>query len=73
MEAIKTSTLSAKGQTTVPAAIRRILDIKPGDSIRYDIKENAVRISKVEKIDLQWARALEKTLTEWEGEDDDDL
>ncbi len=73
MGAFKISTLSAKGQTTIPAEIRRLLDIHPGDSIRYEVEGNSVNLCKAQKIDLQWARALEKTLSEWEGDEDDDL
>ncbi len=31
------STLTSKGQTTVPAEVREMLNLKPGDKIRYVI------------------------------------
>jgi len=67
------STISAKGQTTIPVAVRRALEIGPGDAIRYDIDSDDVRIVKADLMDLPWARALQPTLAEWEGEEDDDL
>lgn len=73
MDKLSTSTLSAKGQTTIPAAIRRRLGIRPGDTIKYEVEDGAVRICKVEAIDIEWARALESTLTEWSTDEDDDL
>ena len=73
MSDVVISTLSAKGQTTIPVAIRRLLKIEPGDAIKYEADGEAVRIQKAEKMDLQWARALEATLTEWTDEADDDL
>ena len=38
------STVTAKGQTTIPAEIRRKLDLKPGDRILYLEEEGRVRI-----------------------------
>ena len=73
MSELEYSTLSSKGQTTIPAAVRRQLDIHPGDALCYQIEEGSVRLSKVEKVDLEWARALEGTLGEWAGDEDDDL
>ena len=67
------STISKKGQTTIPAAVRKLLHAGPGDIIRYEVKEDGVRIQKLEGIDLKWAKAIESTLTEWSGHEDDDL
>jgi antitoxin PrlF len=35
-----TATLSSKGQTVIPKAIRQELGLKPGDSIDFIIQEN---------------------------------
>jgi AbrB family looped-hinge helix DNA binding protein len=68
------STLSAKGQTTIPGAVRKRLGLEPGDVLRYEVTpEGIVQLRKALKVDLAWARAVESTLTEWHGEDDDDL
>lgn len=68
-----TSTLSTKGQTTIPARVRRELAIAPGDTIRYELEDGSVRLHKTSALDVEWAKAVESTLTEWTGEDDDDL
>ena len=73
MTEVKTSTVSAKGQTTIPVSIRRLLHIEPGDTLVFEVEKEDVRLKKLEKIDLQWARAVESTLGEWEDEEDDDL
>ena len=73
MSKLPTSTLSAKGQTTVPAQIRRRLGIHPGDTIKYEVADGEVRIRKVEAIDIEWAQSLEASLTEWSDDEDDDL
>jgi AbrB family looped-hinge helix DNA binding protein len=67
------STLSKKGQTTIPQTVREKLGVKEGDILEYEVEGSAVRIRKIEKIDTEWARALESTLTEWNGDGDDDL
>ena len=73
MEPVRISTISSKGQTTVPVAIRRSLDLHPGDALAYEVDGDKVSIHKASKIDLEWARALEPTLTEWQDGEDDDL
>ena len=68
-----TSTLSIKGQTTIPVRVRRELGIEPGDTIRYELEDDGVRIRKTSPLDVEWAKVVESTLTEWTGDDDDDL
>ena len=73
MDPVRISTISSKGQTTVPVAIRRSLNLHPGDAIAYEVDGDKVRIHKASKIDLEWVRALERTLMEWQDGEDDDL
>ena len=73
MDPVRISTISSKGQTTVPVAIRRSLDLHPGDAIAYEVDGDKVRIHKASRIDLEWARALQRTQTEWQDGEDDDL
>ena len=40
------STITAKGQTTLPKDVRSILNIKPGDKVRYLLLDGEVRILK---------------------------
>ena len=68
------STLSVKGQTTIPSAVRKRLGLEPGDTLRYEVTaDGTVRLRKARTIDLAWTRAIEGTLTEWHGDGDDDL
>ena len=73
MEPVRISTISSRGQTTVPVAIRGSLDLNPGDAIAYEVDGNQVRIHKASKIYLEWARPLEGSLTEWRDGEDGDL
>lgn len=69
-----TSRLTAKGQTTIPFEIRKSLALHEGDLLFYEIEsENVIRVRKLEKVDMESPRAVESTLTEWKGTEDDDL
>ncbi len=43
------STVTAKGQTTLPKDIRDVLNLKPGDKLRYLIIGDEVRILRPRK------------------------
>lgn len=69
-----TSRITAKGQTTIPSEIRKSLELHEGDLLFYELESNnVVRLRKLEKVDMEWSRAIESTLTEWRGTEDDDL
>lgn len=40
------STVTSKGQTTVPRAVREALGLKPGDSVRWFIVDGQVRVMR---------------------------
>ncbi len=44
------STITAKGQTTLPAVVRESLLIEPGDKVRYVIQDNGVLILPVRPV-----------------------
>jgi AbrB family looped-hinge helix DNA binding protein len=46
---MQSSTLTARGQTTIPAEIRRKLALKPGDRILYLEEDGRVRIVAADK------------------------
>ena len=39
------STITAKGQTTIPVEVRRALGLKPGDRIDYVIRDGRVELT----------------------------
>lgn len=39
------STITAKGQTTIPVEVRRALGLKPGDRIDYVIRDGRVELA----------------------------
>ena len=53
--------------------MRESLGIKIGDSIAYEVHEDSAIIRRIPKIDVEWAKSIENTLTEWADGLDDEL
>ncbi len=71
--AINTSKLTTKSQATIPEKIRKILGLRPGDSVAFEVDENKkVLIRKATPIDFEFAKALEGTLSEWSSKNDEE-
>ncbi len=72
VRAIASSRLTSKGQATVPASIRKKLNLKPGDTVVFEEAEaGSIRLRKAEPVDMEFLSALESTLYEWNSENDD--
>ncbi len=64
--------MTTKGKATLPFAVRRKLNLVPGDTVIFEESDPAtVRIRKAEPLDLKFLPALEKTLLEWNSNNDD--
>lgn len=66
------STLTQKGQATVPVQIRNFLGLSEGDKIDFEICNNQVVIRKVTPLDIEYLNSLESTLEEWNSEKDNE-
>ena len=66
------SKLTSKYQATVPKEIRDFLCLESGDGISWEIENETVVIKKITKVDLEWHKSLESTLSEWSSENDHD-
>jgi AbrB family looped-hinge helix DNA binding protein len=64
------SRLTSKAQTTIPREVRQKLSLEPGDTIVYEIEDDAVRLRKQAPLDLSYLRAVQTTLSEWESPED---
>ena len=70
---VTSSRLTSKGQATVSARVRRKLNLKPGDTVIFEESEDgAVFLRRAEPLDIEFLAALEKTLSEWNSENDDE-
>jgi len=66
------SRLTSKGQATVPASVRRKLNLKPGDTVVFEEAElGTIRLRKAEPLEAAYLSALERTLSEWGSENDE--
>lgn len=66
------STLTQKGQTTIPADIRHELGLQAGDKLEFEIFDGQVILKKLQPIDYEYHRALTVNLSEWNSKDDDE-
>jgi antitoxin PrlF len=66
------STLTSKGQATIPADVRKAMNLKPGDVVIFKIKDHKAVIAKAEIFDYPYHRALSQTLSEWDSSADDE-
>ncbi|MBF0178299.1 MAG: type II toxin-antitoxin system PrlF family antitoxin [Magnetococcales bacterium] len=63
--------ITAKGQTTIPRKIRDALHVGPGDRIVWEtFADGTARVRRAQTLDLDYLRALENTLSEWNSEVD---
>lgn len=64
--------ITAKGQTTIPKKIRAVLKVKPGDLLVWEVgPKGRVEVRRVQPTDLEYLRALEGTMGEWETPEDE--
>ena len=66
------SQLSAEGQITIPKDIQKLLALKPGDMLAYEVREGTVILKRVEPFDTAFHQALSATLDEWNSPEDDE-
>ena len=66
------SKLTSKNQATIPSEIRDCLNLSAGDTVGFEIDNSKVVLKKISPIDLEYARALESTLEEWNSKNDNE-
>jgi bifunctional DNA-binding transcriptional regulator/antitoxin component of YhaV-PrlF toxin-antitoxin module len=65
--------ITAKGQTTIPQAVRAALQVRPGDLIAWEVAaDGTATVRRVQPLDLEYLRAVEGTLGEWAGAADEE-
>ncbi len=67
-----TSKLTKKYQATIPEPVRRLLRLKAGDAVAFDIENNNVHLRKARSVDIAFTQGLEGTLNEWTSEADEE-
>mgnify|MGYP006310738797 CR=1 FL=1 len=69
---MKTSRISSKGQVTIPAEVRKALDLEAGDLIVYEMDGDVVKLKKMESFDAAFHLAVSETLEEWNSDEDEE-
>ena len=69
--AVDVTTLTAKGQVTVPKAVRDALGLRQGDQLSWELEDGSVRVRAVAPLDLAYLQGLEGTLSEWSSPADE--
>ncbi|MBK6959523.1 MAG: AbrB/MazE/SpoVT family DNA-binding domain-containing protein [Nitrosomonas sp.] len=65
--------ISSKGQVTVPAEVRKTLQLKTGDTLAWEVQEDGkISVRRIEPIDVDYISALSGTLSEWSSAEDDE-
>lgn len=64
-----TSKLTIKYQATIPAEIRKKLELHAGETLAFE-SVGRLRLRRATPLDLQYAQALSPTLSEWDSEND---
>jgi antitoxin PrlF len=73
MSTTAVSKLTSKNQTTIPAPVRKTLDLSAGDLLSFEIMAGgSVMVRKWTPIDMEFALAVESTLSEWTTPEDDE-
>lgn len=62
--------LTAKNQVTISQKNRKLLWLRPGDSVAFVVKDQKVSIRKAIPIDFEFAKTLEGILSEWSSKHD---
>jgi len=69
---LQVSKVTSKFQATIPAAVRRVLGLKKGDTVAFEIEGNTVVVRRASALDKEYAKAIEGTLSEWLSAEDEE-
>lgn len=64
--------ITAKGQTTIPVAIRKAAHINAGDTLAFEIKGDYLIVRKIKSPTDAYLKGIEETLNEWSSPEDEE-
>jgi AbrB family looped-hinge helix DNA binding protein len=71
MAATARSKVTSKYQATIPESIRKVLELKAGDTVVYEVRGNQVTVRRELPLDKEYLDAVGQTLSEWDSELDE--
>jgi AbrB family looped-hinge helix DNA binding protein len=66
-----TSRLTSKGQATIPADVRKALNLKTGDRVLFELKGGTVSLRRAEKLDRGFMALADAAFDEWNSPEDE--
>ena len=69
---MKTSRVTSKGQTTIPASIRKAAGIKSGDLLMFTTDGKQITINKIKFPADEYLDSVSETLSEWLSPEDEE-
>jgi len=70
---VELSRITSRGRTVIPERVRGSMYLSPGDSIAWEVApDGSATARRVQPLDHEYLRALERTLTEWASPEDVD-
>ncbi len=65
------SSVTSKGQTTIPADMRRETGIMPGSNVHFVLENGRIILEKVQPVDERWNAGQSAMMSEWNSADED--
>jgi len=69
---METSKITTKGQTTIPAHIRKAAHLEPGDLLAFEVEGDHLIVRKIRSPGDVYLRGVEGTLDEWSLPEDEE-
>ena len=69
---METSRVTSKGQTTIPASIRKAAQIKSGDLLMFTTDGKQVTLTKIVLPTDEYLDSVSETLSEWSSPEDEE-
>jgi AbrB family looped-hinge helix DNA binding protein len=70
--AVFVTRLTAKGQTTIPSKVRRLLGLSPGDSVMFAVNGDKISLKRAEKLDAAFLRLATESFSDWDAPEAED-
>lgn len=64
--------ITTKGQTTIPAEVRKRLKLKAGDSVVFSLDGRRAILSKADPLDPAFLKLQQKAFADWDAPEADE-
>ena len=64
------SSVTSKGQATIPADYRRSIGLRSGDLVAFELEGDRIVLRKAQPVDAGWNAAQSRIMGEWDSAED---